>query len=257
MNTNLDYIEEANVTMSDNFHFEKVSHELFISILNSCIHTLSNLDQVKKALFYGREMESALAYAETNIRNRDIQIHKLHGDPQAGIRLLHGIIGIATEAGELLEALKRGIEDGECDPTNVFEEVGDNQWYTAAILRVLGTNFELVQRANIAKLRKRFPNKFSEHDANHRNLDAEYAVLKDSKCEGVPDKPAGRLVIEVRDWVIIGPVGQQFLTGTVVDQPCFIGNGTIRTSKIVTYDKTNRIVETKNTSYRLVGGSAL
>ena len=178
MDQNFNYIEEANVTMSDNFHFEKVSQELFVDILDSCIEALNDLDQIQKALFYGRAMTEELTAIEQGVRSNDIQIHPLHPDPQAGMRLLHGIIGIATEAGEMLEALRNGIEGGVFDLTNVAEEVGDNQWYAAAILRALGTNFDSVQRTNIAKLRARFPNKFTEFDANHRNLDAERAILE-------------------------------------------------------------------------------
>lgn len=172
------YVEEANVTMSDNFHFEKVSHELFVVVLDSAIEALNDLDQIKKALFYGRDMNESLTFAEQCVRNNDIQIHALHSDPQAGMRLLHGIIGIATEAGEMLEALRQGVGGGVFDLTNVAEEVGDNQWYAAAILRTLKTNFESVQRTNIAKLRARFPNKFTEFDANNRNLQAERQILE-------------------------------------------------------------------------------
>ena len=56
MEDNFNYIEEANVTMSDNFHFEKVSQELFVDVLDSAIEALNDLDQIKKALFYGRAM---------------------------------------------------------------------------------------------------------------------------------------------------------------------------------------------------------
>ena len=176
MDPNFNYIEEANVTMSDGFHFEKVSQELFVDILDSAIEALNDLDQIKKALFYGRDMSKELTEIEQGVRNNYIQIHPLHPNPQAGMRLLHGIIGIATEAGEMLEALRQGVEGGRFDLTNVAEEVGDNQWYAAAILRALETNFDSVQRTNIAKLRARFPNKFTEFDANNRNLDAERAI---------------------------------------------------------------------------------
>lgn len=178
MNDQFNYIEEANVTMSDNFHFEKVSQELFVDVLDSAIEALNDLDQIKKALFYGRELEKELWFSDQACRNNDIQVVGLHPDPQAGMRLLHGIIGIATEAGEMLEALRQGVEGGVFDFTNVAEEVGDNQWYAAAILRALKTDFESVQRTNIAKLRARFPNKFTEFDANNRNLQVEREILE-------------------------------------------------------------------------------
>lgn len=249
MEDNFNYIEEANVTMSDNFHFEKVSQELFVDVLDSAIEALNDLDQIKKALFYGRDMNESLTFAEQGVRNNDIQIHGLHPDPQAGMRLLHGIIGIATEAGEMLEALRQGIEGGVFDLTNVAEEVGDNQWYAAAILRALKTNFESVQRTNIAKLRARFPNKFTEFDANNRNLQAERQIL-----EGKPSKP----VVKIKDWAIVGPEGREILVGTALDHPRAPGGGEseVRTTTIVSRDVEKGLVETKNTVYQLVGDPA-
>lgn len=248
MEDNFNYIEEANVTMSDNFHFEKVSQELFVDVLDSAIEALDDLDQIKKALFYGRDMNESLTFAEQGVRNNDIQIHGLHPDPQAGMRLLHGIIGIATEAGEMLEALRQGVEDGVFDLTNVAEEVGDNQWYAAAILRALKTNFESIQRTNIAKLRARFPNKFTEFDANNRNLQAERQIL-----EGKPSKP----VVRIKDWAIVYPEGRGILIGTVLDHPRAPGGGEseVRTP-IVSFDVEKGLVETKNTIYQLVGDLA-
>ena len=249
MEDNFNYIEEANVTMSDNFHFEKVSQELFVDVLDSAIEALNDLDQIKKALFYGRDMNESLTFAEQGVRNNDIQIHGLHPDPQAGMRLLHGIIGIATEAGEMLEALRQGVEGGVFDLTNVAEEVGDNQWYAAAILRALKTNFESVQRTNIAKLRARFPNKFTEFDANNRNLHAERQIL-----EGKPSKP----VVRIKDWAIVGPEGREILVGTALDHSRAPGGGEseVRTTTIVSRDVEKGLVETKNTVYQLVGDPA-
>lgn len=164
------------------------------------------------------------------------------------MRLLHGIIGIATEAGEMLEALRQGVEDGVFDLTNVAEEVGDNQWYAAAILRALKTNFESIQRTNIAKLRARFPNKFTEFDANNRNLQAERQIL-----EGKPSKP----VVRIKDWAIVYPEGRGILIGTVLDHPRAPGGGEseVRTP-IVSFDVEKGLVETKNTIYQLVGDLA-
>lgn len=248
MEDNFNYIEEANVTMSDNFHFEKVSQELFVDVLDSAIEALDDLDQIKKALFYGRDMRDELRHIDQDLRMNDIQIHSLHPDPQAGMRLLHGIIGIATEAGEMLEALREGVEGGVFDLTNVVEEVGDNQWYAAAILRALKTNFESIQRTNIAKLRARFPNKFTEFDANNRNLQAERQIL-----EGKPSKP----VVRIKDWAIVYPEGRGILIGTVLDHPRAPGGGEseVRTP-IVSFNVEKGLVETKNTIYQLVGDLA-
>jgi hypothetical protein len=54
-------------------------------------------------------------------------------------RVLHGIIGICTEAGELLKALH--FEEGR-DKINIKEELGDVTWYIAILLREYPTSQE-------------------------------------------------------------------------------------------------------------------
>lgn len=175
MRQNFNYIEEANVTMSDGFHSDLVSQEALDGFLTAAIEALKHLDKIKKALFYGRE--SDVDYYVPN--ETDIKVHTLHEDLHSAIRLLHGILGVATEAGEMLEALRKGLNGEGFDTVNLFEECGDNQWYIAAMLRVMGKTFTDAQVANIAKLRKRFPNKFTEYDANNRNLTGERTTLED------------------------------------------------------------------------------
>ncbi len=95
------------------------------------------------------------------------------------LRLLHGSCGIATEAGELLDAMKKHIFYGkEIDIVNVVEELGDLMWYTAIILDELGVEFEDVMDKNINKLKARYGNKFSEDNANSRDLNKERKILE-------------------------------------------------------------------------------
>lgn len=175
MHQNFNYIEEANVTMSDGFHSNLVSQQALEAFLIVSIEALQKLDKIKKALFYGREPDGVYYMPHET----DIKVHTLHKDPHSAVRLLHGILGVATEAGEMLEALRKGLNGEGFDTVNLFEECGDNQWYIAAMLRVMGKTFTDAQVANIAKLRKRFPNKFTEFDANNRNLTGERTTLED------------------------------------------------------------------------------
>ena len=100
--------------------------------------------------------------------------------------LLHGAIGIATEAGELLDALKRSIYYGQpLDRTNLVEELGDLEWYMAILREALGVTQGEVQRINIEKLRARYPEKFTSLHALHRDLEKERDVLEGQK----PDAP--------------------------------------------------------------------
>lgn len=98
---------------------------------------------------------------------------------ERNIRLLHAGIGLATESGEFLDALKKTIFYGkELDETNLKEEVGDLLWYCAIALDALGGDFESTMATNIAKLKARFPDKFTEELAENRNLDKEREILE-------------------------------------------------------------------------------
>jgi NTP pyrophosphatase (non-canonical NTP hydrolase) len=94
-------------------------------------------------------------------------------------RLLHGGIGISTEIGEFMDVLKRYIFYGKAiDHVNLVEELGDLVFYISVLANALGVSLEEIMQANIDKLRARYPNKFSEHDAVVRDLEVERSVLE-------------------------------------------------------------------------------
>lgn len=91
---------------------------------------------------------------------------------------MHMIIGISTEAGELLDAYKKNFAYNKpLDKINVAEEIGDQMWYIANLCRILNLNLEEILQNNIDKLRARYPEKFTEEKANNRNLEEERKIL--------------------------------------------------------------------------------
>lgn len=95
------------------------------------------------------------------------------------VRLLHGAMGICTEAGELQDSLKKYIFYGKgVDRLNVLEELGDLLWYIAEIANALGAPLRKIMEMNIDKLAERYPDKFTEVDALERNLDAELVAMQ-------------------------------------------------------------------------------
>lgn len=99
-------------------------------------------------------------------------------DAKEDTRLLHAAIGLCTEAGEFLDSVKKQLFYGAPkDATNLKEELGDLCWYMAVAMDSLGTNFEKVMETNIAKLRARYPEKFTSENALNRDLDAERKTL--------------------------------------------------------------------------------
>lgn len=96
------------------------------------------------------------------------------------MRQLHAAIGLSTEAGELLDAFKKALFYGqELDRTNVLEEVGDLLWYSALLLDSMGGDFESASATVIAKLRKRFPEKFTQEKTINRDLKTERKALEE------------------------------------------------------------------------------
>jgi NTP pyrophosphatase (non-canonical NTP hydrolase) len=103
---------------------------------------------------------------------------RLNENPQL-MSLLHGAMGISTEAGELLDVIKKHIFYGKpVDQVNLAEEVGDTMWYVAEVVRALRVDLDSVLSKNIDKLRCRYPDKFSSEAAVNRNLDAERKILE-------------------------------------------------------------------------------
>jgi NTP pyrophosphatase (non-canonical NTP hydrolase) len=95
---------------------------------------------------------------------------------------LHMVIGISTEAGELLDAYKKHFAYGkELDTINVGEEIADIMWYISNLCRLLNINLEEMQQRNIDKLKARFPEKFTKENALNRNLDVERQILEGDK----------------------------------------------------------------------------
>lgn len=100
------------------------------------------------------------------------------------VRLLHAAIGMCTETGELQDQLKKHIFYGKpLDTTNLVEEMGDLMWYVGIMCDTLKVSLEDVMIKNIAKLKARYPEKFTEDKALNRNLFDEREVL-----EGVNEK---------------------------------------------------------------------
>jgi len=94
-------------------------------------------------------------------------------------QLLHYVLGIGTEAGEIQDAAKRAVIYGqELDQVNLVEEVGDILWYVSRLLKLVGSSFDEAMEKNNEKLKARYGDKFTEHAALNRDLDKEREVLE-------------------------------------------------------------------------------
>lgn len=167
-----DYVAEANVTASQQWHGEMVNFFFFKTALANAIAALQVMDKYKKTLFYGRDTGLPMPDYVESCANMNAS--------DAERQIVHAIIGSATEAGEKLEQLYAWATGAikEFDRVNLIEETGDGQWYDALLAQVLAVSFDEIQRINIAKLRARYKDKFDAFDANNRELTFERGVLE-------------------------------------------------------------------------------
>lgn len=112
-------------------------------------------------------------------------------DP-TNIRLLHAGMGMVTEAGEFIDMMKKHLFYGKpLDLVNLSEEIGDEMWYIALAVDILQTTLNDVMAVNIAKLKARYPDKFTEFHAENRDLETERKILEghtstDNNCDECP-----------------------------------------------------------------------
>lgn len=124
----------------------------------------------------GEQVESIVTDAIRTEPTYGLAIQRLQ-DPRT-VRLLHVAMGLATEAGEFVDALKKHIFYGKpIDETNLIEELGDSTWYERIGCATLEVEYFEMIRRNVAKLKARYPEKFTEAAALVRDLPAERKVL--------------------------------------------------------------------------------
>lgn len=80
--------------------------------------------------------------------------------------LIWNAIGLAGEAGEVCEVVKKGIfHQHGLDHQKLYKELGDVLWYVAALCTKLGFDMGDIMAANIDKLKERYPNGYASQDS--------------------------------------------------------------------------------------------
>lgn len=84
--------------------------------------------------------------------------------------LINGVMGLCGEAGEAIDIVKKHLAQGhELDREALIGELGDVAWYLAETATALGVSLEEVLARNIEKLKRRYPEGFSEERSRFRN----------------------------------------------------------------------------------------
>lgn len=98
------------------------------------------------------------------------QISQDLADNPSDCHLLHMGIGVSSEAGELLDAIKKAvIYQKPLDLKNIREEIGDIRFYLAGLMNALGiTEMDILEDCN-EKLSKRYASGgYSDQQAQDR-----------------------------------------------------------------------------------------
>ena len=150
------------------FHAEIVNPAEVDFMLQAVITAGTWADRLKRALFYGKKPPGDSRWSTSSV-----SLVPEMAD------LIHAMLGCVTESAEIAEHVRDVLTGAKpLDNVNLLEELGDQTWYIALALRYLESNFGEIFDGNIAKLRKRFPDKFTEAAAINRDLAAERAVLE-------------------------------------------------------------------------------
>lgn len=172
------YIQEAVKTESLDFEgirsrLNNISYQKFLFKSLDKFNDIGEiLDFHKKFVFYGKG-----SFDEEETYVDDAFQHNFEMTEEE-IRLLHTVLGIATEAQEMIDQIMNLWRNKTLDKVNLFEENGDIFWYQAVMANICNKSFEELMEKNIAKLRARYGEKFSTEKAINRDLELERKILE-------------------------------------------------------------------------------
>jgi NTP pyrophosphatase (non-canonical NTP hydrolase) len=103
--------------------------------------------------------EEAKAYMEQKYENLNFKSYQDMAAETAIYKSEHQVIypalGLAAEAGEVANKVKKILRDGKFDRNAIADEVGDCLWYIAALCRDLNVDMKEIAKNNLRKLHDR------------------------------------------------------------------------------------------------------
>ena len=123
------------------------------------------------------QKEQAMNYVKLAMRTQASQEKIRERNYQLGTQatqLNNAARGMAGDVGEVNTCIQNWLEYGKpLDTANLKEELGDVMWRIAQMCDAMGWSLEEVQAANIAKLKARYPEKYSDEQADPDARDKE------------------------------------------------------------------------------------
>lgn len=145
---------------------EMTPHKALWLALQSCIvcNQATDLDGVKKYAIYNKTDGEVAGWGRSGVAGyEDFTLTPDQAE------LLHAAIGIAGEAGELLDAVRKHVFDGQpLDEDNIIEELGDLCFYLEAAMQAFGIERYDIEELNMTKLFERYKDGYSDQQAQER-----------------------------------------------------------------------------------------
>lgn len=86
-------------------------------------------------------------------------------------RLLDAAAGLAEESGEILGFIRKHVyQSHPLQRDSLQIELGDALWCLAMVARTAGFSLEQIAAANVAKLRSRYPEGYSDRASRERRV---------------------------------------------------------------------------------------
>jgi hypothetical protein len=159
------YSDFVSTLAAKTFFSEMVDPGWLTMRLAERLHHSKKLDAAKKALFYGKDPGDQV--------HRNVDGHKYARSPD----FIHGVIGVDSEAAELVEVLLSNKTDDELR-AKIVDESGDLLFYLFVLWNHFDITLDEAMSKNMEKLRARYPEGFNTHAAIHRNEAKESAVFQ-------------------------------------------------------------------------------
>lgn len=79
---------------------------------------------------------------------------------------VHAMLGLASEVGEVISIISKTLAYGkDLDMDKLKEELGDLKHFVSRLIDIYGFDESDIEQSNLDKLRKRFPNGYTNQDA--------------------------------------------------------------------------------------------
>jgi len=175
------FVKNSMRTIGSEVFFKNKSGMNEVNLLKLVVLAAKQLDVFKKAIFYGNpDCKSILKEGEEVLRELSIRYIHHFGETKSvtnievidGIeqqKMKHVIYGLITETAECVEVMLESENISSINHGKMQEELGDLLWYIALYCSYQEISFADLFEMNADKLMNRFPDGFTQEDANNRD----------------------------------------------------------------------------------------